>query len=147
MQKLERKGRHYTPEEIHTLVVFGPKLSGGRGRRAGVVLDLDGDFVNFSSQRLQVFAQKGCACVVCGVVGTFYAKERHKSVKKPPPYHLNLYAVDVEGKEVLMTKDHIVPKADNGKDCMNNYQPMCTVCNHLKGKRRVGPALLRSELP
>ena len=146
MQEMERKGRHYTPEEIHPLVVFGPKLSGGKARRAGAARELDGDFINFTSQRLQLFATKGCTCVVCGVEGTHYVKERHRNAKEPPPYHLNLYGTDAEGNEVLMTKDHIVPKAAHGPDCMNNYQVMCTACNHLKGKRPVGPAALRNEL-
>jgi uncharacterized protein YqeY len=32
-------------------------------------------------------------------------------------------------KYVIMTKDHIIPRALGGKDILENYQPMCQDCN------------------
>lgn len=52
---------------------------------------------------------------------------------KDVSYHLNLYAVDENGKEILMTKDHIIPKSKGGKDHISNYQTMCVRCNMTKG--------------
>lgn len=46
-------------------------------------------------------------------------------------YHWNLYALK-EGEEVLMTKDHIIPKSKGGRNHLSNYQPMCQKCNQEK---------------
>ena len=50
-------------------------------------------------------------------------------------YHLNLYAVDNNGDEILMTKDHILPHSKGGADDINNYQTMCKLCNEAKGNK------------
>jgi hypothetical protein len=42
---------------------------------------------------------------------------------------MNLYAIDKNGNEILMTKDHIVPKSKGGANALYNYQPMCSHCN------------------
>lgn len=34
---------------------------------------------------------------------------------------------------ILLTKDHIIPKANNGKNELSNYQCMCQQCNLEKG--------------
>lgn len=44
-------------------------------------------------------------------------------------------AIDENGKEVLMTKDHIIPKSKGGADDISNYQTMCERCNEAKGNR------------
>ena len=53
-------------------------------------------------------------------------------------FHFNLYALDADGNEVLMTKDHIVPKSKGGEDKGINYQTMCYPCNYVKGDSVVG---------
>ena len=73
-----------------------------------------------------MFKFKGTTCVYCGLEGTFFAVERHPNAMG---WHLNLYAVDDIGDEVLMTKDHIVPRAKGGPNTLDNLQPMCTLCN------------------
>lgn len=91
---------------------------------------LDGDLIHVQSLRLQTFKIKGLTCVTCGCKGVFFAKEKdHKSEK----YHLNLYAILEGGKEMLMTKDHILAKSKNGKDHLKNLQTMCSQCNCKKG--------------
>lgn len=50
--------------------------------------------------------------------------------------HLNLYAVDPDGTEVLMTRDHVVALADGGLDEMGNLQTMCTPCNEAKDSEK-----------
>lgn len=93
-------------------------------------VDFDGDLIKGNSQRYQTFFTKGCKCVVCGIEGKYFAKERHLQDKT---YHLNLYAVDDNGDEILMTKDHIMPHSKGGIDDISNYQTMCKLCNEAKG--------------
>jgi len=90
--------------------------------------ELDGDRMNADSQRYQLF-ETNTKCVVCGCEGEYYAKEKSGNAKR---YHLNLYAV-VDGVEKMMTKDHILAKANGGKNIMSNYQTMCAQCNEEKG--------------
>lgn len=95
-------------------------------------VDFDGDLIKGNSQRYQTFFTKGCKCVVCGIEGKYFAKERHLQDKT---YHLNLYAVDDNGDEILMTKDHIIPRSKGGIDDISNYQTMCKLCNEAKGNK------------
>lgn len=91
-----------------------------------------GDEIKSNSQRYQTFFTKGLRCVTCGIEGRFFAKEKTVNDQR---YHLNLYAVNPNGQEVLMTKDHIIPQSRGGKNTLDNYQTMCVVCNTRKGNR------------
>lgn len=64
--------------------------------------------------------------------GRFFALENLPGISK---YHFNLYGIDREGDEVLMTVDHIVPRAHGGASSLENYQTFCKVCNERKGDR------------
>lgn len=124
---LERKSIH-SIEEIRELtkdVLFEKEKRNAK-------VDFDGDLIKGNSQRLQTFFKKGIKCLCCGIEGQYFAKEKRP---KDVSYHLNLYAVDDNGKEVLMTKDHIIPKSKGGKDCVDNYQTMCVYCNKEKGNK------------
>lgn len=123
-----RKGRKYTPEEVFPYLKF--KHQKGANRK-----NFDGDMIKINSLRLNTFAQKGCTCVECGIVGIFLVKE--KSTKKDGSYHFNLYAINEDGKEVLMTRDHIKPKSLGGEDTLENSQTMCMYCNSKKGNTYV----------
>jgi 5-methylcytosine-specific restriction endonuclease McrA len=95
--------------------------------------EINGIKVKITSQRYEVFKKNRC-CVTCGVVGSFLALEMEENMQpKPTAYHLNMYAIDSKGVEVLMTKDHIKPKSKGGKNIQDNYQTMCQVCNGVKG--------------
>lgn len=95
-------------------------------------VEIDGDIVKGNSQRYQTFFTKGLKCSCCGIEGAYFAKEKKARDKS---YHLNLYALDENGEEVLMTKDHIKPRSKGGKDHIDNYQTMCIKCNLKKGNK------------
>lgn len=99
-----------------------------------VFVNVDGDMVKGNSQRYQTFFTNGVKCACCGIEGKYFAKERNPNVKR---FHLNLYAIDEDGNEIMMTKDHIIPVSKGGKDILENYQTMCMKCNIAKGNKTV----------
>lgn len=99
----------------------------------------DGDPIKLGSDRYKLFKMKGVCCVKCGLEGKFFAKERGLTKKEPKiiSWHMNLYGINELGEEVLMTKDHIKPRVLGGPDHIDNYQPMCQVCNSEKGSQEI----------
>jgi 5-methylcytosine-specific restriction endonuclease McrA len=95
------------------------------------VKEIKGIKIKMTSDRYAVFSSKGCDCVQCGIKGVYFAIERTRGSKEG--YHLNLYAVNSSGESILMTKDHIIPKSKGGLNRLDNYQPMCRICNSEKG--------------
>ncbi|MFR3656757.1 MAG: hypothetical protein ACLTWK_00555 [Eisenbergiella sp.] len=81
---------------------------------------LDGDYVRGNSLRFRTFFEKGCNCTKCGIEGKFFAKERYK-YNNGGSYHLELYAVDPDGNEIIMTKGI--------KDADGNRVPLCQKCH------------------
>jgi 5-methylcytosine-specific restriction endonuclease McrA len=130
-----RKGRKYSPEEIlpHVeLRLFAVNnIDVALKTNLPRYRNLDGDKINFASLRLQTFAWKGITCARCGIDGEFFIKEKHHQSDKY--FHLSFYAIDGYGKEILMTKDHVIPKSKGGKDHIDNMQTLCTICNAEKG--------------
>jgi 5-methylcytosine-specific restriction endonuclease McrA len=96
--------------------------------------NFNGFKVSTSSVRMRTFLLKGTNCVSCGIQGKFFALERYA---KDEVYHFNLYGEDnVErnnGSEMLMTKDHIIPKSISKDNRLSNMQTMCARCNGRKG--------------
>lgn len=85
----------------------------------------------YNHRRLSVFRIKGfkCANSKCGRVGT-------KLIKGVDPcgnFHVDIYTKDY----ILMTVDHIHPKAKGGGEEIENKQPMCTYCNSRKSDKIV----------
>ena len=101
--------------------------------------DFEGHTVQMNSSRYQVFLEKGTICSSCGIEGKYFALEQDKYMPNQGSnaYHFNLYALDGDGNEVLMTKDHIVPKSCGGSNELSNYQTMCSPCNGNKGSDHV----------
>jgi hypothetical protein len=85
--------------------------------------------------RVMTYYVHGITCE-CGAKGEFFAVERFTydkgKLNTNTKYHLNFYAI-VDGKEVMMTADHILTRAEGGKDHVDNFKPMCEPCNQLKG--------------
>ena len=119
-------------EDVLPFVVFGNKT-----KKPSAFKIYDEVKINMSSQRYQLFAEKGVTCVTCGVTGKYFAIERSKAKHGPTKggWHLNLYAINEKGEEVLMTKDHIHPRSHGGLDELSNYETMCSPCNGAKGSR------------
>jgi 5-methylcytosine-specific restriction endonuclease McrA/urease beta subunit len=97
-------------------------------------MDFNGKKAKTSSGRYQNFIENGVKCVECGLVGTHYWLESNTiGVDGQRSWHLNLYGVNKQGHEIMLTKDHIHPKSKGGKNHISNYQPMCSPCNQAKG--------------
>lgn len=90
--------------------------------------------VLMGSHRYQLFVLKGTDCVKCGIKGRFFALEQaiFNNTKK---FHFNLYGVNKYGNEVMITKDHIIPRSKGGKNILDNYQPLCINCNQYKANK------------
>lgn len=84
--------------------------------------------VLMNTRKLRVFAQKGTACAFCKIKGEYFRV--HYSC--PGRGFLQLYATR-NGSEVMMTVDHITPRAKGGRNALENLQTMCTDCNNAKG--------------
>lgn len=93
-----------------------------------------GENVKLTSHRYKTYATKGTICAQCGLKGTFFALEQ-SIAQKTKKYHFNLYAINRRGEEVMMTVDHIIPKAKGGPDTLDNKQCMCFNCNNKKGDK------------
>lgn len=130
IQSLERKCI-VSIEEVESLLKENV-LNNLNERKRSKETEVAGEKIYTYSDRYKTFFSKGYKCCVCGIEGKYFALERSVNSKR---YHLNLYAVNNNGEEVLMTKDHIIPKSRGGKNNLDNYQPMCTICNGIKGER------------
>jgi len=104
-----------------------------KNRKSIKYKEIDGLLVKISSQRYAVF-QKSLRCVKCHCEGSYFAIERPNQPENAK-YHLNLYGLNKDGKEILFTKDHILPKSKGGQNILSNYQTMCEKCNYEKGNK------------
>jgi 5-methylcytosine-specific restriction endonuclease McrA len=103
--------------------------------------------INIGMPNIKVFKKYGTECKCCGIAGNVFYLERTKGdgYSIYHEWHLNLYAQNEFGQEVLMTKDHILPKSKGGENTLENYQPMCEPCNKNKGNKI--PEHLTSSTP
>jgi 5-methylcytosine-specific restriction endonuclease McrA len=92
------------------------------------VVDGEPYIVKMNSDRYQVFKENRF-CVACGIEGKQMVLDINPGDHSP---HFNLYGEE-NGRLVLMTKDHIIPKSQGGGDELGNIQTMCHICNNLKG--------------
>lgn len=116
--KIKRLGE-FKPEDVFAFI--------GPGRK---IYQADGESfkVKMNSHRYHLFVKQK-NCVACGLEGTKMFLELSPGSEFP---HFNFYAIEGE-EEILMTKDHKIPKALGGKDSLDNYQTMCVICNAIKG--------------
>jgi len=84
---------------------------------------LEGFSVYTSTQRLLTY-RKETACKYCGLEARFFALEKNGNVP-----HLNLYGVDENEVDVMLTSDHILPRSRGGSNGVKNRQCLCERCN------------------
>ena len=126
---LEKKRGGYNKLKKYTVEEILPKI----GCHVKFVVTPDVS-VNTYSVRLRTF-KRSTICVRCGLEGTHFWVEGNHGMNN---FHLNLYAINKHGHEILMTRDHILPKSMGGADTLDNMQTMCTKCNAKKGNRLDG---------
>lgn len=120
------------PQEYNKLATFSPEevlpyltsITGEKKR------EYAGQMVNMHSQRYELFAKKGMRCVFCGLEGTHFTLEK---MNGQDTYHFNCYGTAPDGVEVMITKDHIIPRSRGGANHIDNYNPCCYWCNQAKG--------------
>jgi hypothetical protein len=86
-----------------------------------------------AATRLKMFAMGQTKCVGCGLQGDHFHIERHKN-DKVMPFSINLYGWK-DGREVMLTWDHILPKSLGGSNRIENAQCMCKHCNERKSNK------------
>lgn len=115
------------PEDTTKDELFHPK---------GPFIDFYGHKITITSGRYRTFFINGTSCKRCNLEGSFWALERDDPNHLP---HLNLYGIRRTAKnedmEILMTKDHIIPKSLGGPDDYRNYQNLCMFCNCSKASK------------
>ena len=125
VDKLKDKSERVRLGEVSPEEVF-PFVTGAKGKREYEIGGCKYS-VRMNSDRYLLF-KANSRCVCCSLEGTRMFLECYESDRVP---HFNLYG-DLEGRLVLFTKDHIQARAFGGKDCLENYQTMCAICNSLK---------------
>lgn len=94
------------------------------------LVEIRGVSVHANTDSLKTFKKRGPKCWLCGLEGTFFAMEKQGD---QDIVHLKLYGA--QGKrEVLLTKDHVIPKSWGGRNTMKNYRVLCATCNNQLGK-------------
>jgi hypothetical protein len=88
----------------------------------------DGEY-NVKLRRASVYKNIGVDCVCCETKATHFAL----GLDKGNNIHLDLYGYNKDGILTMITIDHIHPRCKGGPDKLDNYQPMCKICNEKKG--------------
>ena len=128
LPKKARKG--YIRKEIYSIEEILSKTIFDNINNERVLVNFDGDMISMISDRYRTFIISGIKCVCCGIEAKYFAKEKNTTSSR---FHFNLYGIDDNNKEILFTKDHIIPKSKGGKNELTNYQTMCCKCNSRKG--------------
>lgn len=105
-------------------------ISSNQGNCEEIINEYFGQKIKLNSIRYRIFIKEGYSCVRCSKKGVYFAVEKSKAHNT---YGLNLYAIDDDEKEILMTVDHIIPASKGGTKSLKNLQPMCQLCNYKKG--------------
>jgi 5-methylcytosine-specific restriction endonuclease McrA len=125
-KSFQRKGI-VTLEEVLPHIKMAERKSEERKTR----INLLGESVKISSLRLLTFKESQ-KCYKCGLEGKFFAIEKTHC---QDVYHINFYGYTKEGKEVMLTKDHIIPRSKGGRNHLDNLKTMCSPCNVEKGNK------------
>lgn len=70
-------------------------------------------------------------CWCCGARADRWVADKGR--KHQGAFVLNLWGSKQDGRLVMMTRDHIIPKSKGGKDVIANLRPGCESCNSTRG--------------
>ena len=117
-------------QQISIKEVFGRFITKKKKRTVYVLKNGNSVTMKTNSDRYILFKEKGLTCVCCGLTANkaYIEQPRGQSLA-----HINFYIERKGFKNILFTKDHIIPKCKGGEDKQENYQPMCQICNSKKG--------------
>ena len=133
----------YNRKKIYSLEEVFDKLIDA-DKQDDFIMFWEGEPVSMNNPKYHTFkANQKCVC--CGLEGRYFALEQCICKDSESLHHFNMYGIR-DGKEVLFTKDHIIPKSKGGPNALENYQTMCVRCNAEKGDRDVSMAQLRKEI-
>lgn len=129
--------RKYSIEEVRELWLESNLQYAEIGEWPRIELE-DGITVTMKSDRYDNFFINGTDCAECGLKGQYFWLETFKRGKdRANMWHFNLYGINDEGKERMLTKDHVFPKSAGGSDSISNYQVLCERCNSKKSNKIV----------
>jgi len=124
---------------IHSLSEVLPYICSDLGKKSKDKLSDPRAYRNYSDRkvwmarkRYKVFLES-TDCCICGLEGQFFALEQQKDQKGRKVWFFNLYGRCKDGKEILFTQDHAIPKSRGGSNELDNLQTMCSPCNNSKG--------------
>lgn len=97
-------------------------------------INIEGYPICTDTDRYENLYVNGLVCKSCGLKASFAAIEKNSDSKNK--FHINFYGTRAtDGKDLLLTKDHIYPRSLGGLDSINNYQTLCASCNGNKRNR------------
>lgn len=73
-------------------------------------------------------------CWECGIDGNCFVLNRGKNDEVRHPV-LDLFSSTENGRYILMTRDHIIPRSLGGGDSVQNLRVGCTICNGARGNQ------------
>ena len=100
-----------------------------------------GEILRPNSANMRLFKLRGVKCVSCGIEGKYFRGVVQQTDNR---YYLCLFALR-DKKEVLMTKDHVLPKSRGGSNDLGNLQVMCVDCNNKKRDKKVAKKGISKE--
>lgn len=95
---------------------------------AKLYADIDGEDVRVLNDKYKVFFTNGYKCAFCGIEAQKFVLEKY--TEHPSWAHLNLYTVDKNGKDVLMSIEKI--DRENAKEF--RHERFVTICEKCRRK-------------
>lgn len=91
-------------------------------------------------ERWLIFAEHNFQCVYCKMVGQFVVFWKDDNQIRWDS-HVDLAAIYSDGRRVMMTIDHVIPKSKGGSNQRDNKVCACSPCNHKKEDKLLEPEL------
>lgn len=130
----EYKRKHVTSIK-HVMDIIGNTRIRSRNPNPQIIVVND-ETIRINTDRMRRFCtdykENGkIVCKQCGLEASIFAVEKPRKYDKSH-WSLNLYGI-VNGKNILFTLDHIIPKSRGGsKKSLTNHETLCKICNETK---------------